>query len=89
MRKVNRDDVLDELKFITNPTNKYRVSQRDIAMRLRLALEDHEFNPEEEIKKVIDILDGHDVTIPTGLKKLDRKIVLNRGRPVQEVKNHD
>lgn len=72
-RKANRSDVIDELRFISNPPNNYSVTKRDWATKLRLALEDFEFEPEVEILNVIDILNGHAIVIPRYVKKLKQK----------------
>ena len=69
-REANRKDVLDELMFISQLVNGYTVAQRNAAHRLYDVLVNKEFDAAEQIQSVIEILDKHDVTIPTGLKPL-------------------
>ena len=63
-RKAKRSDVMDELAFIETSKDYYSVSQRHKASQLTSALRNTEWEPQEEIKRVIDILDGHHIDIP-------------------------
>jgi len=63
-RKAIRKDVLDELTFIIGANQHYTVAQREHARKLLHALDGTDWKPEEEIQKVVDILDGHNIDIP-------------------------
>ena len=64
LRKAIRSDVMDELMFISGDHAHYTMGQRQTARTLLHALDNTVWEPEVEIKKVIDILDGHHVEAP-------------------------
>ena len=64
LRKAIRSDVMDELAFISAATDHYSCAQRQKASNLMHALYGTEWEPAEEIKKVVDIYEGHHIEIP-------------------------
>lgn len=68
-REAIASDVLDELEFITDVRNNYKMSQRQTANLLLQAYRGTVWNPSEEIRRVIDLLDNKHVEIPKLPKK--------------------
>lgn len=73
LRKAIASDVINELEFITDMRNNYKVSQRQTATLLLKAYRGTEWDPQIEIQKVIDILDHRHVEIPK-LPKIRKKV---------------
>jgi hypothetical protein len=71
MRACKRSDVLDELLFISKDVigTTYTQAKRKAAAQLYNALEDTEWLASEEIQRVIDILDNHEIEIPSYPKR--------------------
>ena len=60
----NRKDVLDELAFIVEPVNNYRVSQRGQAQKLLNELsKSNDWSPVLYMRKIVAIYDGHSVEV--------------------------
>lgn len=76
-RQVTESDVLDELRFIADVQNNYTISQRQTANRLLKAYKDTIWDPTEEIKRVIDLLENRYVEIPR-LPKKRKKVLVER-----------
>lgn len=72
-RRAIVSDVIDELVFISDMRNNYKVSQRQTAERLLQAYKGTQWDPEVEIHKVIDVLNNRHVEIPK-LPKVRKKV---------------
>ena len=58
--RPNHNDILDELKFIINPENRYMNSQKEMAQKVLNKLEkDMDWNPKDYVNILIDILENH------------------------------